>query len=263
MDEVTVLIPFYNPGKKLIEAVDSVFEQIYENWKLILIDDASTDDSVSFIEDYFTDPRVVYVRNSQNAGTAFSLNRGLKHVDTPFVIPLDSDDFFYPHTLEILINEAKHHSKKTAIICGNATIVFETEQGVRWFTSIHKGQSFNDKYELLSANKHLLPLFFRTKALMSVGGWPGENTSNGRFLAEKELLLRIIEKYKIHWIDQMLYHERRHGQNLINESVKETYQKIYEEIVSDALQRWGGIYQPIFSYDDGGWRILKQLKQKN
>lgn len=259
--DVSVLIPFYNPGKKLIQAVKSVFEQIYENWKLILIDDASTDESVTLITEYLKDPRVILIKNHQNAGTAFSLNQGLKLVDTPFVIQLDSDDFFYPHTLEILINEAKFHSDETAMICGNATIVFENEHGTRWFTSIYKGKSFKDKYELLSSNQNLFPYFIRTNALIDVGGWLGENSSHGRLLGDKELLLRIIEKYNIHWIDQMLYHVRRHEQNLVNENVKGYYKKVFEEIVSISLQRWGGEYRPIFTYDEGGWRILKKLER--
>lgn len=263
MDGVSVLIPFYNPGKKLIDAINSVFDQIYENWRLILIDDASTDGSASLISGYLKDPRVLYLRNPQNAGTAFSLNQGLKHVDTPFVISLDSDDFFYPHTLEILMAEAYHMSSDTAMICGNATIVFESEKGVRWFTSILKGRSYTDRYDLLSSNQQLLPLFLRTEALLSAGGWPGENSTYGRMLAEKELLFRLIEKYKIKWIDQMLYHMRRHGQNLINEKVKETYQKVFEEIVNDALQRWGSPYKPVFSYNDGGWRIVKKIVRED
>jgi glycosyltransferase involved in cell wall biosynthesis len=263
MDGVSVLIPFYNPGNMLIQAVNSVFEQIYENWKLILIDDASTDDSVTLISDYLKDPRVILLKNPQNAGTAYSLNQGLKHVDTPFVIQLDSDDFFYPHTLEILMNEAKSHSDKTAMVCGNATIVFENEHGTRWFSFIYKGKSFNDKYALLLSNQNLFPYFFRTNALIDVGGWPAENSSNGRLLGDKELLLRIIEKYHIHWIDQMVYHVRRHGQNLINEKVKGTYRRLFEEMVMNSLQRWGGEYRPIFTYNDGGWRILKKLERNN
>jgi glycosyltransferase involved in cell wall biosynthesis len=242
-----------------MRAVNSVFEQIYENWKLILIDDASTDDSVSLMHEYLQDPRVLYLKNTCNAGTAFSLNQGLKHVDTPFVIRLDSDDFFYPHTLKILMDEAKTAPEEAAMICGNAAIIFETEDGVRWFTSIHKGKAFTDRFELAAANQSLLPCFLRTAALIELGGWPGENSYNGRILEDRELLLKLIENYQIHWIDQMLYQVCRHEQNLINESCKESYQKVFEEIIHEALKRWGGEYQPIFSYNEGGWRIVQKL----
>ena len=47
--KVTVLIPFYNSGRYLVDAIESVFSQTYKNWKLILINDASTDHSLSLI----------------------------------------------------------------------------------------------------------------------------------------------------------------------------------------------------------------------
>ena len=53
--QVTVLIPFYNPGRYLVEAIESVFSQTYKKWKLILINDASTDNSLSLIEKYLSD----------------------------------------------------------------------------------------------------------------------------------------------------------------------------------------------------------------
>jgi glycosyltransferase involved in cell wall biosynthesis len=56
--KVTVLIPFYNPGRYLVDAIESVFSQTYKNWKLILINDASTDDSLSLIKKYLSDDRV-------------------------------------------------------------------------------------------------------------------------------------------------------------------------------------------------------------
>lgn len=262
MDGVTVLIPFYNQENYLVEALNNVFNQIYQNWKVILIDDASTDNSLSLITDFLNDSRVLLLRNSRNMGVSYSLNKGLSYVNTPFVIQLDSDDFFYPHTLETLMNTARHQSEETAMICGNTTIVFETMQRNRWYTLVHKGKPVKDKYDFLCSNHNLWPRFFRTNALNQVGGWPTEDPSNGRLLGDKAILLRIVEKYNIHWIDQMLYHVRRHNKNLLNENEKAIYSNIFDWIIMDTLQRWGGEYHPIFSFDEGGWRIVERLKQK-
>ncbi|QIZ10666.1 glycosyltransferase family 2 protein [Priestia megaterium] len=90
--EVTVLIPFYNPGAYIREALASVFAQSYQDWQLILIDDASTDHTAEMIADYLKDPRVKMVSHLVNQGQSKSLNTGLKLVETPFVIQLDADD---------------------------------------------------------------------------------------------------------------------------------------------------------------------------
>ncbi len=75
-----------------MEAIESVFSQTYKNWKLILINDASTDNSLSLIEKYLSDDRVSIVHHQHNLGQSSSLNTGLNLVDTPFIIQLDADD---------------------------------------------------------------------------------------------------------------------------------------------------------------------------
>ena len=74
-------------------AIQSAFDQTYENWKLILIDDASTDDYLQSIEKFLKDKRVLLI-NVSNLGQSKSLNKGFEIVDTPYIIQLDSDDLF-------------------------------------------------------------------------------------------------------------------------------------------------------------------------
>ncbi len=64
---VTVLIPFYNPGKYILDASRSIYSQSYFNWKMVLVDDASTDNSIEF-QPYLDDPRITLLRHSYNQG---------------------------------------------------------------------------------------------------------------------------------------------------------------------------------------------------
>lgn len=119
MDEkVTVLIPSYNPGKYLRNAVESVMNQTYQGWKMVIVDDASTDDSLSTIQDYLSDPRIILIKNKQNLGQSKTQNVGLEQIDTRFTMMLDSDDWFFPDTLEILMNEAESVPDEVGLICG-------------------------------------------------------------------------------------------------------------------------------------------------
>ncbi len=63
--DITIVLPFYNNEKYIERAVTSVFKQIYTNWRLILIDDATTDNSVNKIIKYTEDPRVTLIRNKK------------------------------------------------------------------------------------------------------------------------------------------------------------------------------------------------------
>ena len=74
---VSVIMPTYNCGRYIREAVESVKHQQVE-WELIIIDDASTDDTEKKIEDYEKDKRIHYIRNSKNEGVAKSRNQGCK-----------------------------------------------------------------------------------------------------------------------------------------------------------------------------------------
>ncbi|WP_227872305.1 glycosyltransferase family 2 protein [Paenibacillus albus] len=117
--EVTVIIPTYNAGSFLKEAILTVFRQTYEHWKLIVVDDASTDESISLVKPYLADPRVTYLCNEWNLGQSKTMNVGLAAVTTPYVIQLDADDWFFPYTLEVLLAEVRKQPEHVGLISGN------------------------------------------------------------------------------------------------------------------------------------------------
>ena len=258
--KVTVLIPFYNPGRYLVDAIESVFSQTYKNWKLILINDASTDDSLSLIKKYLSDDRVKIVHHKRNLGQSSSLNTGLNLVDTPFLIQLDADDWFYKDTLKVLVEEAKKLPEEVGLISGNINFVFEDSTGNQIKQKIKKGRVFDDKYEFLLANRSVWPRFYRTSALKEVGGWPIDGPYNGRYVEDLRVLLYLIERYRFHWIDKPMLNHRRHENNQTNNM--ELLGEVVEWAIKDTLQRWGNEFEPIITTDEEGWTIVTGLKTK-
>ena len=90
---VSVVMPTYNCGRYIKEAVESVKRQQVE-WELIIIDDASTDDTKERIEAYQKDERIHYIRNSKNEGVAKSRNQGCKYAKGEYIAFLDADDWW-------------------------------------------------------------------------------------------------------------------------------------------------------------------------
>lgn len=278
--KVTVLIPFYNPGEYIFEALDSVFAQTFKNWKIILIDDASTDNTVSMIQGYLNDPRIKLVRHSQNMGQSKSMNTGLELVETPFLVQLDADDWFCPHTLEVLMGEAEKQPDDVGVFSGNINVVFDNverrpiqkksrkkrsykerdAQEKQDQVEVRKGRFFKDRYDFLMANTSVWPRFYRTSALKSIEGWPTDDPYDGRYAEDSRVLLRLIEHYRFHWIDEVLLNHRRHSQNQTN--MIDMYNNILEWLIHDTLKRWGDKYEPIFKYSDG-WLKITELKPKN
>ncbi|MCR8636074.1 glycosyltransferase family 2 protein [Paenibacillus radicis (ex Xue et al. 2023)] len=258
--EVTVVIPSYNPARYLIEALDSVFLQTYKGWKIIIVDDASTDHSLSLVEEYIDNKRVKLVQNEVNMGQSECMNIGLTLTTTPYLIQLDADDWLYPNALEILMAEAENVSEKVGLISGNINVIMENEQGEAVNSFLMKNRSFSDPYDYLQANVSQWPRFYRTSALRAIGGWPTDDPYNGRFMEDKRVLTRLIEKFRFHWIDVPLYYHRRHGANQTH--LFEVYQHITEWNIRDALVRWGDVYEPEFGINNDGWIYLANLREK-
>ena len=95
--KVTVLVAVRNGGNYLREAVDSIRGQTYEDFELLLVDDASTDGAIGALPD---DPRIRVLRNERNLGQVPSLNRGLEASRGEYVARLDADDVMLPTRLE-------------------------------------------------------------------------------------------------------------------------------------------------------------------
>jgi glycosyltransferase involved in cell wall biosynthesis len=256
---VTVLIPFYNPGRYLKKAVDSVFEQFYTNWKLLLVNDASTDKSETLLGPYLNDSRVTLISNQKNLGQSKALNIGLDNIDTKYFIQLDADDWFPNHTLEVLLNEALTQAENTALITGNITFMVQNRHGQYVNSLTRKGCSFSDKYEFLLANRSVWPRFYRTEAVKTVGGWPVDGPFEGRYYEDIRILLRLIEHYQFHWVDEGLLYHRRHTENQTNK-VNEYAQEI-EWTIRNTLKKWGDEFTPIFE-NKAGWKHLERLEYK-
>lgn len=257
--EVTVLIPFYNTGPYIYDAIESVFQQTYQAWKLIVIDDGSTDDTISLVEKYLADPRVTLIKNYKNHGQSKTLNIGLSITDTPWVITLDSDDWFYPHTLAELVNEAERVPQHVGIIHGNLTACFEEHGKIIRMVNV-SGHQVTDRYQFLLSYNGICPRFYRTSALKEVGGFPFDDPYAGRHIEDLPVLLKLIEKYQFHYVDKNLYHYRQHGGMETNKRKIVTDKMKW--VISEALIRWGNKFEPVFETIDDDWIKVKELKKK-
>ena len=98
-DLVSVIMPSYNTAKFIKESINSVLNQTYESWELIIVDDCSTDNTDEIVTS-FNDNRIIYVKNEKNSGAAVSRNKALKMARGKWIAFLDSDDVWLPEKLE-------------------------------------------------------------------------------------------------------------------------------------------------------------------
>ncbi len=97
---VSIIMPSFQTGSYIDSAIRSVLDQSYENWELIIVDDASTDETDRVVEGFLSDPRIRYFKNENNCGAALSRNRALREARGRWIAFLDSDDLWLPEKLE-------------------------------------------------------------------------------------------------------------------------------------------------------------------
>lgn len=98
-DLVSVIMPSYNTDKFIKKSIESVINQTYKNWELIIVDDCSTDCTDQIVSS-IKDNRIVYLKNKVNSGAAVSRNRALREAKGRWIAFLDSDDLWTSDKLE-------------------------------------------------------------------------------------------------------------------------------------------------------------------
>ena len=96
---VSVILPVFNGGRWLIQCIESVLAQDFADFELLIIDDGSTDNSLSIIKKFSSiDSRIRYLVQ-ENMGLAFTLNRGINASAGIWIARIDSDDLWAPNKL--------------------------------------------------------------------------------------------------------------------------------------------------------------------
>ncbi|UCH94206.1 MAG: glycosyltransferase [Candidatus Aminicenantes bacterium] len=129
MAKLTVLMTVYNGGAYLRETIESILNQTYKDFKFLIIDNASTDNSREVIGS-FNDPRIDLVALPENIGQIPALNKGLDMIDTPYIARMDADDISLPHRFKRQVAFMEKHPDVG--VCGTFVITFRGKKENRY-----------------------------------------------------------------------------------------------------------------------------------
>lgn len=117
--KVSILTPCYNSERFIERLLNSVLNQTYDNIEFIIINDGSTDDTVSVLEKYkekFQNKKYTYkIISQENAGQASAINNGLKYVTGKYLVWPDSDDFYENDSIECMVKFLEENSDYSAV----------------------------------------------------------------------------------------------------------------------------------------------------
>lgn len=186
---VSVIMPSYNTESKYLhEAVESVLNQTYKNFELLIIDDGSSTSVESILSD-ITDPRIVHIKNVKNMGLPYTLNIGIEQAKGKYIIRMDSDDICVKERFQKEIEFLENHTDIDVVA------TFAKSFGAQ--ESLYHMSSSDDKIkaELLWKN----PIVHPTVAIRS------------KTLRDKKILYKpgtIAEDYEL-W-SRMMFREHCH-----------------------------------------------------
>ncbi|GJH39754.1 hypothetical protein RCZ04_03040 [Capnocytophaga sp. HP1101] len=200
---VTVAIPFYNAEKYLALAIESVLSQTYTAWELLLLDDGSTDASLSIAQSYAQkDSRIRVLSDSKNKNLATRLNEIPHLVKSEYLARMDADDIMHPNRITKQIEILETHSK-IDVLGTNAYIINDDNEviGTRY--------SVDSKPKLQQVKGFIHP------TIMAKTQWFLENPydTNALRMEDTELWFRTCSKYNFSCLNEPLLFYREVGNN--------------------------------------------------
>ena len=195
MARISVLMGIYNCAGTLVEALDSLYAQTYQDFKIILCEDGSSDDTYAVAEQYAkSHDNIILLRNEHNMGLNYTLNRCLDHADTEYIARMDGDDISLPHRFETEIRFLDDNPEFAIVSC--PMLYFDAKGVFRTGTA----NSFPSKNTLIYGSPFChAPCMGRTSVFKSIGGYS---------VAKRYLR---VEDYVL-WVN--LYASGHHGANL-------------------------------------------------
>ena len=262
---VSIITPCYNSEKYISNTIQSVINQKYKNWEMIIVDDFSSDKSIEIIKEYIKkDTRISIIELKCNKGAGYARNQAIKKARGQYYAFIDSDDLWYPEKLKIQIEFMNQNN----IAFSYSKYNFVSEEGAIKDRNI----SFNNKinyYDLLKTNHIgcLTAMYDIARIDLSMFQFSQKIVSKNKiFMSEircrqdLSLWLSILKNIEFGYgINKVLGSYRVRKKSISSNKIKAIYYqwKLYREVEKLSFSK--SIYFLIFYLYFGIIKYFKQL----
>lgn len=229
--KVSVIIPVFNRAVYVLEAIDSVIQQTCRDFKIIVVDDGSTDDTINVLRPYAANG-IITLLTQKNRGAGAARNAGIQAAKGEYIAFLDSDDLWLPNKLEKSLaplenGECDFVFSNSFVVDGNGTPLCSVQEK---YSDFLEGDCFEN---LLDACFISTPgVVLRRDCFEKVGLF----REDLRYRQDYDMWLRLVRKCRVLMLRDKLNIIRRHGEQLvtaINEQSVTCSIKIFESLLHD------------------------------
>jgi len=238
---ISVVIPTYNHGQFIEEAIESVLAQTYKNLEVIVIDDGSTDNTRQALEKYNKEINYIY---QKNIGVSSARNRGISVAKGELIAFLDSDDAWLPEKLELQADLMSENKSISLVACG----VYITDYlgGIKreWtpknpLTHTEFLGQLRIRNDFINSSSALV----RRECFKRIGGFD----ESLQFGEDWDMWLRIAKYYEMRFVEKPLVKIRKHS-NLRSYSKVEIIKTDIKKIIKNNLVQEEEIRRKAYSY---------------
>lgn len=206
---VTVIMPVFNAEKYLSLAIESVLNQTYKYFTLLIINDGSSDRSEDIILSY-ADPRICYVKNEKNIGIVKTLNKGLKLAETKYVARMDADDICEAERLEKQIAFLEANGQ-LSLLGTQAALIDESGKQMGILSPPENDRMI--KTALLFSNVFIHSSVMIRSSILKKENWEYEYSHKA--VEDYGLWLKIASKYSVGILPQKLLRYRINSEGIM------------------------------------------------
>ena len=201
---VSVVIPVLNRAKFIGTAIESVLNQDFDSYEVIVVDNGSTDGTQDIVRKYTHTGKVRLFQNP--TGTiALALNTGIRNARGKYISQLDSDDVYLPYTLRYMV-EALESNPYAGLAISYYELMDEAGNPLKEFGVIRHLEY--DRNNILRVEGAGAVRTWRKKVLFEMGLFDEENYGN--YGEDYDMVLKVSEKYQVIRVHKVLYRYRKH-----------------------------------------------------
>ena len=251
MPRVSVIISTYDGERFIAEAVKSVLSQTFRQFELIIVNDASSDDTLRILEG-FDDERITILNNSTNLGIAASQNKAIASARGDYLALMDHDDISLSERLQVQVDFLDTHPEVGMV--GSNCISIDENNTAKSVSAYPEDDAFLKWHPLLYGCPFFhTSLMIRRSAMERVGGYTG----NYLFAGDYELISKLTDSCVVANLKQPLVKWRMHNastsnvneQRLSDEALKISQQNVKAVLGNGELDEfvWNGLRSLIMS----------------